>query len=362
MPEPDLDDRIRHLMRAAADRAPDPPAFPARSVAFRGRRGGWHPAAVVAAVAAAVIVAVVALTVSSPSRRGQRVTVSPPPPTSGTPATVAAAPSVSVSPQSGLHDGQQIRVEVNGFPTGARVRVAECLADDLRVAPAGGSCGPQPALQPFIDTDSAGSGTLAFTVRDSAVPNPTSPQPVPCIQGGGCVLVASDGTHRATATLSLAVPAPTTAPTATAPLVSLAHVDWSSVAFPMTQCGTYGGHPNPGVTAQPVVLGDVQGAQVAVVVVRCLNASNPPNAVFVYDGATGPTTPHLAQTLVTEHDFWVAEGPPVIQGSTLTLRVSGYQPSDPRYLPSVHTNLTWTWSGGAYHETSPEPPHQYSGP
>jgi len=155
-----------------------------------------------------------------------------------------------------------------------------------------------------------------------------------------------------------------TAPSIPQRATSLDQVDWASVHYPMIQCGQLtDGQPNPGVTVQPVVLAQPElGVEYAIVVVACQFASNPPNAVFAYDAASSPTTPHLAQTLITEHDYWVATGPPVATGPNLALHVNGYQGNDPGYLPSVHATLTWTWTNGSYRETSPEPSHSYSGP
>jgi len=141
-------------------------------------------------------------------------------------------------------------------------------------------------------------------------------------------------------------------------VAALQRVDWATVKFPLTQCASAN---FPIVLAQPVAYATpAPGTAVAIVVARC-EASNPPNAVYVYQAAGAASTPDAVQTLVTEHDFWVATAAPVVSGSGLSITVDGYQPSDPRSNPSVHTVLTWTWEHGAYKETSVEPPHEFSG-
>ena len=270
---------------------------------------------------------------------------------------VGAGPTLTALPSHGLHDGQSVRVVLSGFAPNQRVRLSECASAAAAVTnPAG--CGLQPAQQPFIDLDDAGSGTINFVAHDTAATKLLDPAPpVACTRT--CVLVAAEALP-ATVTAPLDFGA---APPPTQTAVSLDAVNWASVTFPMTQCGLSNGYPNPGVPVQPVVLAQPETAvELAIVVVSCRGASNPPTAVFVYDGATSVTTPHLAQTLVTEHDYWVATGPPVVTGPNLTLHATGYGPNDPGYLPSVRATLTWTWVDGSYRETSAEPPHQFSGP
>ena len=104
-----------------------------------------------------------------------------------------------------------------------------------------------------------------------------------------------------------------------------------------------------------------RGVSVAVVVVHCEIGSHPPNAVFVYRQDSSSTTPRLFQTLVSEHDYWLATAPPQASGSKLSLPVKGYGPSDSVANPSIHATLTWQWRGSGYQETSGEPSHQLSG-
>ncbi|MGO8870079.1 MAG: neocarzinostatin apoprotein domain-containing protein [Acidimicrobiales bacterium] len=90
----------------------------------------------------------------------------PPPRTAG---AIVDDPTVTMAPDAGLHDGQVVRVAVTGMGAGAKVRLSECAhVEDANQL----GCGPQPAAQPFIVTDSQGSGSSAFAVRSSA---PTKP-------------------------------------------------------------------------------------------------------------------------------------------------------------------------------------------
>ena len=143
----------------------------------------------------------------------------------------------------------------------------------------------------------------------------------------------------------------------------LTQIDWSKVAYPMTQCEQPGRSINPGLPAEPVVYPTpAPGVSLAVVVVHCEIASHPPNAVFVYRQDSPSVTPRLWQTLVSEHDYWLATAPPQPNGTKLTLAVEGYRPSDSGATPSIRATLSWRWNGSGYQETSPEPSHQFSGP
>ena len=101
---------------------------------------------------------------------------------------------VTVSPSANLHDGQQVRVSVQGFRPdvpGIKFFLSECESP-LQVNPLG--CGRQLAAQPFglTDSDGDGSGSVSFTVQSSAAPKALSSVVVPC--AGTCVIVATTGT------------------------------------------------------------------------------------------------------------------------------------------------------------------------
>jgi len=260
---------------------------------------------------------------------------------------VGAGPSATAIPDEGLHDAQRVQVVMSGFAPYQRVRLSECPSMDVAARSPSG-CGAQPALQPFVDLDSAGSGRASFVVHPAAAAS-FGGAASPCTTG--CVLVATTGTAAASGPLAFGPPVP---PPMTA--VSLDQVDWASVTFPMTQCGKANGAPNPGVPVEPVKLAEPETSVVlAVVVVSCKYAADPPTAVLVYDWAASPTQPHLAQTLVTEHDYWVATAPPLASGTALTLAVQGYGPNDAGASPSVHAVLVWRWSNGVVPRDGPRP-------
>ena len=142
----------------------------------------------------------------------------------------------------------------------------------------------------------------------------------------------------------------------------LRSIDWSKVAYPMTQREPSGSSTNPGVPIEPVVYATpAPQVSVAVVVVHCEIASHPPNAVFVYSSGSAHGSPRLFQQLVGEHDYWLVTGPPQANGVNLRLPVEGYRPTDSGADPSIRVTLTWRWTGSGYEETSPEPSHQLSG-
>ncbi len=100
---------------------------------------------------------------------------------------------VTVSPRTGIRDGQQVRVSVQDFKpgeAGIKFFLSEC-ATPMQVNHLG--CGMQLALQPFGLTDSNGdgSGSVSFTVHSSAATQPLSSALVPC--SGLCVIVATTG-------------------------------------------------------------------------------------------------------------------------------------------------------------------------
>jgi len=95
-------------------------------------------------------------------------------------------PIVTVSPATGLRNGQTVQVTVSGFPPG-KAHLSEC-ASASEVNPLG--CGVQLAAQPFVVVENGG-GTQPFTVTDQAPTAPLVPGAAPCATG--CVLVATAG-------------------------------------------------------------------------------------------------------------------------------------------------------------------------
>ncbi len=112
------------------------------------------------------------------------------------PAVTATNPSVSVTPASGLFDGQTVAVQVSGFGIGGKVWLSECAsAQDASSL----GCGRQLAEQPFLVTDDARSGDGSFTVSLHAATAPDLPNTaVRCTDQ--CVIVATLGDGFAYAT------------------------------------------------------------------------------------------------------------------------------------------------------------------
>jgi hypothetical protein len=108
--------------------------------------------------------------------------------TTGKVSVVLEAGGVSVSPSNGLHDGEEVTVDIKGFPPGWKVFVSEC-STPLEANALG--CGNQLAVQPFTLSDQAGNGSIRFVVHSSAGTAPYSATIAPC--SGECVIVATTG-------------------------------------------------------------------------------------------------------------------------------------------------------------------------
>jgi hypothetical protein len=77
-------------------------------------------------------------------------------------------------------------------------------------------------------------------------------------------------------------------------------------------------------------------------------AGTPPVELLVYDRASSPHAPHLAQTLIaTSSQYQAARF--TASGATLTIAVNGFSsPTVPNCCPDVHRTLTWHWTGSGY--------------
>jgi len=109
--------------------------------------------------------------------------------TAGTATVILEAGGVTVTPSNGLHDGQQVEVQIKGFPPNWKVFVSEC-STPLEANPLG--CGGQLATQPFGFSRQIGDGSISFIVHSSAGTTPDSQTLSPC--SGECVVVVTIGT------------------------------------------------------------------------------------------------------------------------------------------------------------------------
>jgi hypothetical protein len=105
------------------------------------------------------------------------------------PASIVSDPMVTVTPNTGLHDRQVVRVSVTGFGASGKAFISECdHAEDANYL----GCGSQFAAQPFVVTNSQRSGSTDFTVRSDAPSEPLKSTVLrPCLQL--CVIVAEGG-------------------------------------------------------------------------------------------------------------------------------------------------------------------------
>ncbi|MGQ0520059.1 MAG: neocarzinostatin apoprotein domain-containing protein [Actinomycetota bacterium] len=115
----------------------------------------------------------------------------------GTVATVfgAAAPApgrVTITPRTGLEDGQAVQVLLTGFPPGAHVRLAQCVPPGQPVARRCGAPGP---VVPVVVGDD-GRASASFAVRAGSVGSGHHP----CLRGRVCAVAVT--------TADGAVPAP----------------------------------------------------------------------------------------------------------------------------------------------------------
>jgi hypothetical protein len=85
------------------------------------------------------------------------------------PALSVDDPKVMVTPDTGLSNGQVVRVGVTGFGANGKVWISEC--DHAEAANYLG-CGARLAAQPFLVTTSVRFGSTDFTVRSSAPSKP----------------------------------------------------------------------------------------------------------------------------------------------------------------------------------------------
>jgi hypothetical protein len=109
------------------------------------------------------------------------------------PPSVVDDPRITVTPDTGLHDGQGVTVSVSGFGKDQKVFLSECdHAEDATVL----GCAPQLAVEPFLLTGARRSGSAMFVVHQTAAGSTSSAPPrQTCRQL--CVIVATQGAYGA---------------------------------------------------------------------------------------------------------------------------------------------------------------------
>jgi hypothetical protein len=104
---------------------------------------------------------------------------------------LAASPTISVSPSSGLTNGQSVTVKLSGFTPKASVAVIECsplVAQDKQAA-----C--DTAGVKVLTTDASGAATTPFTVKTGQI-GTASGSTCPG-QGGVCLITAANTANQA---------------------------------------------------------------------------------------------------------------------------------------------------------------------
>lgn len=105
-------------------------------------------------------------------------------------------PEIRVTPSTNLRNGDRLLVQVRGASPGERFRVSECAS---AAATNINGCGDQPALEPFIDTDPSGAGSITFYVKARAATKLNNTTAfLPCTDR--CVIMA-EGAYGETSTL-----------------------------------------------------------------------------------------------------------------------------------------------------------------
>ena len=98
-------------------------------------------------------------------------------------------PKIRVTPSMNLRNGERLLVQVSGAYPGERFRVSECAS---AAAANINGCGDQLALQPFIDIDPSGVGSITFEVQARAATKPYNTTAFrPCADK--CVIMATGG-------------------------------------------------------------------------------------------------------------------------------------------------------------------------
>jgi hypothetical protein len=121
--------------------------------------------------------------------------------------------------------------------------------------------------------------------------------------------------------------------------MSLASVAWASINYPFG-CGTTLQGVQGAVGYKVVQLSYTEsapGRKVAIVMVECnAGAGTPPVELLVYDGASSPLAPHLAQTLIPVSSQYQASRF-TASGATLAVNVNGF--SSAAYRTAVRTSI-----------------------
>ncbi len=115
------------------------------------------------------------------------------------PALTVDDPRVTVTPDTGLKDGQIVKVTVTGFGEYGKVWISECdHAEDANYL----GCGPQLAAQPFVITNEHRAGSSNFNVRSPAPSRPLDTTSYLTTCSNLCVIVAENGNAWAVAPMA----------------------------------------------------------------------------------------------------------------------------------------------------------------
>jgi hypothetical protein len=179
----------------------------------------------------------------------------------------------------------------------------------------------------------------------TTLPVPTT---LPVTTGSPLTTAQPTATTRPPSRTRTVAPAPTTTPISRAAGTPLTSVAWASINYPFG-CGTTLQGAVGYRVVQVAYPESAPGRKVAIVMVECnAGAGTPPVELLVYDGASSPLAPHLAQTLIAVSSRYQASRF-TASGATLAVNVNGFSSAAvPNCCPDVHETLTWHWTASGY--------------
>jgi hypothetical protein len=134
--------------------------------------------------------------------------------------------ALTITPSTGLRNGQVVEVHVSGFSIREKIFLSECATPS---AANDAGCGPPLTAQPFLVTGAQRNGSGTFTVTTVAGTRPDQAKgTAPCTNS--CVLVATGGVGSAFASTPLTFGAPV--PTTTIPHQTLPPLNVATLPVP----------------------------------------------------------------------------------------------------------------------------------
>lgn len=198
----------------------------------------------------------------------------------------------------------------------------------------------------------AGSSSTPTPAATTSATTPAATTSAPAAAGPSSAVVPTTTAATTTTTPSPAATTTTSSPSPAAPTTTsrprptLVDADWTKLKIPM-DCG-----PPLTLRIHEKKFADVNadGYPDAVVIASCdPPAGTPPDVLYVFTGAPGPTAqPRLLTTLVPRSKDWQLSGLALGKGE-VTVSLDAYSsPTVTRCCPDVHAEGAWGWSHGKF--------------